>query len=862
MSKRLTILIASLGVAFLLVLPVASASATSPWWQVISGARPTHLWEPKDDTEVQEVKTETVNLLGLIFPVVAKVEVGGSVVGCLAGGGEFFGTPASAFCEMETGFPGTETAAQFETLLEGPYGAGEVEVSGGPTAAAPFVVSTPGKWVAPIKLTPVLVFGFPLGKASAKVLSEGSGRLNLTITNLGDAPLDATSTPLTITDELPEGALAYDVEAFAGAAGTTAEGGPVSCAVQSTSLVKCTYEDEIPSYEAIEVEIPVALEGSPPSAGAPGKITVSGGNAAAKSATQEIQVNDDPVPFGFERFEMQAEEEGGAVTSQAGVHPFQLVNTVQLNAGRMLNDRTATIINEAPRPYVEQPALPRNVRVSFPAGLAGTATPATPCPMATFLTTTEFVNKCPKESAVGVASVTFMERLVFPFTRLAVPIFNLPPQHGEPARLGFLVAGDPVLISTSADPENDNRIMGEVRNVTQLVEFLSSTISLWGVPGDPRHDSARGWECFHAFSGTAGLQPCAPPANRDETPFLRMPTSCKSPLEYRAEIEPWNVPVGSVIDSASSITPPLLGCNKVPFDPSISSVATSKLAENPSGLDFELRLPGSGFANPKDGSVSEAQPKKIEVILPEGLTLNPSQAEGLGVCTPAQLAREKFNSQPGDGCPEASKIGNVEAGTPLIKETLKGSLYVAAPYDNPFNSLIATYIVVRSPERGVLVKQPLEIRPDPKTGQLIGIADKAPPVPYDYFKLHFREGGRAPLVTPPRCGDFKTTARFTPYSAQDPDNPTPGEIVTRTATMTIQRGVDGGACPSGGVPPFHPGFEAGSVNNNAGSYSPFNMRLIRRDGEQDMTKFSATLPPGVLGKLAGLSKCSDAAVDA
>ncbi|HXS47149.1 MAG TPA: hypothetical protein VN756_06770, partial [Solirubrobacterales bacterium] len=31
---------------------------------------------------------------------------------------------------------------------------------------------------------------------------------------------------------------------------------------------------------------------------------------------------------------------------------------------------------------------------------------------------------------------------------------------------------------------------------------------------------------------------------------------------------------------------------------------------------------------------------------------------------------------------------------------------------------------------------------------------------------------------------------------------------------------------------------------------------------QDMTKFSATLPPGVLGKLAGLSKCSDAAVDA
>ncbi|HXS46044.1 MAG TPA: hypothetical protein VN756_01125, partial [Solirubrobacterales bacterium] len=618
---------------------------------------------------------------------------------------------------------------------------------------------------------------------------------------------------------------------------------------------KCSFEDELPSYEAIEVEIPVVLEGSPPAAGAAGKVTVSGGNAASKSATQTIQVTDEPVHFGLERFDMQAEEEGGALTTQAGVHPFQLVNTVQLNSGWMSGKR-----NSGPSPSVEQPALPRNVRVTFPAGLAGTATPAPPCSMATFLTTAEAVNECPKESAIGVASVTFNERGNLPFVRLAVPIFNLAPQHGEPARLGFMVAGDPILISASADPEDGQRITGEVRNVTQLVQFFSSTISLWGTPGDPRHDSSRGWECVYAFPEPGSE--CTPPANRDETPFLRMPTSCKSPLEYRSEIEPWNVPIGSVVDSATSVGEPLLGCNRVPFDPSISSVATSKLAENPSGLDFELRLPGSGFTNPKEGAVSEAQPKKIEVTLPEGVTLNPSQAEGLAVCTTADFAREKFNSKPGEGCPEASKIGNVEAGTPLIDETLQGSLYVAAPYDNPFNSLIATYIVVRAPERGVLVKQPLEIRPDPKTGQLIGIADNSPPVPYDYFRLHFREGGRAPLVTPPRCGDFKTTARFTPYSAQDPDNPTPGEIVTRTATMTIQRGVDGGSCPSGGVPPFHPGFEAGSVNNNAGSYSPFNMRLTRSDGEQDMTKFSATLPPGVLGKLAGLSKCSDAAVEA
>jgi hypothetical protein len=851
MPKRLAMVAASISAALLLILPAASASAASPWWQIVDGARPTHLWEPVDELEVQEVKTEMADLsyIGPYKVFAAKVEVGGSIVGCLSGG-DLLGFPGSFFCELETGLPGAETAAEFEAMLEGPYGAGEVEVTGGPVGGAPFQVAT--QWDRPVKVTPIVFAGeIALGTASSQILSEGSGRLFLILTNLGNAPLDATSTPLTIVDELPEGVLAYDVEGVAGARG---EAGTVDCALPSTSLVSCTFEDELPSYEAIEVEIPVILEGSPPQAGAPGKVTVSGGNAATKSLTQAIEVSEEPVPFGFERFEMRSEEEGGEATTQAGAHPFQVVNTVQVKSGRMSGGRGGAF------PIVEQPALPRNVRVAFPAGLVGTATPAPPCEMAVFLAVENFTNECPKESAVGVASVSFIDRTAFGFVRVAVPIFNLPPQHGEPARLGFLVVGNPVLISASADPEDGQRITGEVRNVTQLVQFVSATISLWGTPGDPRHDSSRGWECVYAFPAEGSE--CTPPVNRDETPFLRMPTQCKSPLDYRAEIEPWNVAAGSVVDEATFPGEPLLGCNRVPFDPKISSTATSKLAENPSGLDFELRLPGSGFDNPAEGSVSEAQPKRVEVVLPEGMTLNPAQAEGLAVCTPAQFAQEKSNSKPGEGCPEASKIGNVEAGTPLIDRKLEGSLYVAAPYDNPFNSLIATYITVRSPERGVLVKQPLEVRPDPETGQLVAIADNAPPAPYDYFRFHFREGGRAPLITPPACGNYETTARFVPWSAQDPDNPKPSEIVERKASFTVQRGVDGGACPPGGVPPFNPSFEAGSLNNDAKSYSPFYMRLTRRDGEQNMTKFSSVLPPGVLGKLAGVGKCSDSAIEA
>ena len=83
-----------------------------------------------------------------------------------------------------------------------------------------------------------------------------------------------------------------------------------------------------------------------------------------------------------------------------------------------------------------------------------------------------------------------------------------------------------------------------------------------------------------------------------------------------------------------------------------------------------------------------------------------------------------------------------------------------------------------------------------------------------------------------------------------------------TSSFEITEGINGGPCPPGGLPPFKPGFEAGAMNNNAGSFTPFNMRLLRSDGEQDMTKFSSVLPPGQVGSLVGVDKCPDAAIEA
>jgi len=868
MFNRLVSLITTLGItlALLVLMPMASASAAEPWWQVLTGSRPTNLWEPKDATQTQKVTTE--KLFGA-FILAAKVEVEGDVVGCLGTGSiaAFGGPTANEACEAATGFPATESATDFQTMLEGSYGTGQVTVTGGPAGSAAFEVESP--WGPPISFSIIEVnteFGpFPAGTASSEVTSEGSGRLVLTITNLGDETVDASGTPVTIVDKLPEGAVAYGVEAGIPRPRNGEVAGVIDCDLKAADEVACTYEGKITPYEALEVEVLTALTGNPPSAGAPGEVTVSGGNAKSVSIPQRINVSDQPVPFGVEQYAAVAEEEGGepvipglggAPTTQAGSHPFQFTTTLQLNAGRVYPTPPTSTLG-ARAVAVEQPALPRNLRFQLPAGLVGNARAVPQCDMQTFLRSVQAINECPAATALGVSSVTIVESSTLGLLRLAVPVFNLPPGQGEPARFGFVAGGVPVVVGTAVDPEDEYRITAIVRNASQVVQFLSATTAFWGTPGDPRHDNARGWNCVYSEPLPGA---CERPPSLSETAFLRMPVQCSSPLDFGMELEPWNVPLGTEVARASFTAPPLSGCNQIPFDPTIQGAPTTKLAESSSGLKFRLEMPNSNLLN-KDG-IAEGQAKKVEVTLPAGMTINPSQGEGLAGCSPAEYARETAESTAGEGCPEASKVGTVQISTPLLEEEAHGSIYVASPYDNPSGSLLALYMVAKIPERGVLVKQAGRVDPDPVTGQLTTTFDDLPQLPFSTFDLEFRPGSRAPLVTPSKCGNYYIVARFTPWSAQDPNHSTPDEIVTRTSTFTVDRGVDGGACPGDGAPPFHPGFLAGTDNNAAGNYSPFTARLTRNDGEQEFSRFSMKLPKGVIGKLAGIPFCSEAAISA
>ena len=223
----------------------------------------------------------------------------------------------------------------------------------------------------------------------------------------------------------------------------------------------------------------------------------------------------------------------------------------------------------------------------------------------------------------------------------------------------------------------------------------------------------------------------------------------------------------------------------------------------------------------------------------------------------AEFERERAASAFGDGCPAASKIGGVEVETPLLEGTLlQGSAFVATPRHNlASNSLIALYITVKEPRLGINAALVGRVVPEPGSGRLVayfGEDREIPQVPVSRFHFHFREGGRSPLITPPLCGSYALSARFTPRSA-------PGSSVAVPASFTIDHGPGGGPCPPG-VAPFDPGFEAGTETNQAGTHAAFDMRLTRHDGDRDLTRFSASLPPGLVARLAGVSQCPDAQI--
>jgi hypothetical protein len=563
--------------------------------------------------------------------------------------------------------------------------------------------------------------------------------------------------------------------------------------------------------------------------------------------------------FGIHDFDGTFENEDGSIATQAGSHPFAVNTSFALNT-----------TDHAEFGVVPDENL-KTLRLGLPAGFTGSPIATPRCDTTAFLTIDPAVGRasCPNSTVVGAAKGVIFEPDVGGFPS---PVYNLPPPPGVAAKIGFIIFNVPVIVELGVNQDPPYNIIANVVNTPQVVDVFGNYTQLWGVPADPVHDKYRG-NCLGVDSGpldeletfeSTGI--C--PTNAPEVPFLTLPRSCEGPLSTTYEVVSWQSPFAPPVKGSSishdDSEPPnpqgMTGCSKLGFSPTIESKPTTSQAETGTGLDFDVEFNNEGLTNPT--GLAQSDIKKAVVTLPEGVTINPSVGEGLAVCTPADLERETLGAAPGVGCPNASKLGSVRLETPLVDQTIDGEVFLAQQDDpattkpgaeNPFDTLLAFYVVLRNKELGVLIKLPAKIEPDPETGQLVTTLDDTPQAPFSSFQFHFREGARAPLVTPSKCGTYQTKTEFTPWANQD-------QPLTTTSSFKVTSGVGGGPCPRAGLPPFNPQFQAGAVNNNAGSFSPFNMRLIREDGEQDMTKFSSVLPPGELGSLRGVGKCPDAAI--
>ncbi len=539
-----------------------------------------------------------------------------------------------------------------------------------------------------------------------------------------------------------------------------------------------------------------------------------------------------------------------------------MTTTVAINQG----PDTEPVDEGHPRPHVEPVGLTKDVLTKFPIGFIGDPTPIQACSVGQFLKAQSGLgenpedNECPEQSAVGVASVTIWEPVFLSYATFTVPLFDLETYFGEPARFGFyLPAGHvPVVLDASlrsgpgegAVPgqSEDYGIDVNSTNISQTAGLLSARVTVWGTPGDPRHDNSRGWSCL--FETRATIHgPCGHPKSRQAPAFLTMPTSCAQPMQASVAVDQWARPGVFADYLPTEPLPTLEACNQLPFSPTIEASPTTDRASAPSGLDVNLDFQDDGLTS--EEGLAQSNLKDTVVSLPEGFTVNPSSGVGLAGCTNEDFARETLTSAPGAGCPDNAKLGTVEVTTPLLPNALHGSLYISQPYENRFDSLLALYIIVRDEKAGVLIKLAGKVTPNPLTGQLVTTFQNNPQLAFSHFNFHFREGNQAPLITPPACGTYTTQADLTSWAD-------PASVLTDSSSFTIAHGFDGGACPSGGIAPFQPQIQAGLSNNNAGAFSSFYLHLTRNDADQEITGFSTSLPPGLSGILTGIPFCPEA----
>jgi hypothetical protein len=552
----------------------------------------------------------------------------------------------------------------------------------------------------------------------------------------------------------------------------------------------------------------------------------------------------------------------GPAYTQAGGHPYEAWTAFEMN--RIVKDDLL---------FAPDGGNIRNVTVDLPPGLIGNPTAVPQCPKTRRIALdfdTDPEKLCAPASVVGVAIITLAADAGQVSHNPAL-VFNMEPSPGVAAQFGFNYMGGIVILEATVHADGEYAVRVRARNANSTVPALGVKVTLWGDPANPAHDTQRCVAVNPAeleFGGTARCDrgdpgtPFGPnpfPDHLEKKAFLTLPTSCTPPgvgLETKLNVESWDPASAPASASFISHLPPgyhgelnsdpstwgppqgPTGCDELPFDPSFSAQPDSSLADSPTGLRVNLGFPQEGLDDPE--GLATAHLREARVTLPEGMTINPSGADGLAACTDAQVG---FDSVSPVQCPDASKIATVTATTPVLEEQLTGAVYVGSQLsDDPESGdMFRIVLALQNVERGIFVKLLGKVRADAQTGRLETTFAGNPQLPVSSISLHFKDGPRAPLAMPLDCGTKTVNASLSSWA---------GHLVQRSDSFDVACTPDLGG--------FAPSFQAGTLNPTGGAFSPFAVRISRPDRQGYMSGLTIEMPPGLIGKLKDVPQCPDA----
>ena len=425
-----------------------------------------------------------------------------------------------------------------------------------------------------------------------------------------------------------------------------------------------------------------------------------------------------------------------------------------------------------------------------------------------------------------------------------------PRSDEETARFAFIVPvlNVPINIPVAVRTAGDYGLRMTVSGITQTMPLASADITIWGFPAADENDIFRFQKGKAGAPGGCPLQGTASCASDNGAsphtagisvePLTDNPSTCTNqPLKVTLDVQTYQDSAN--LSHAESQYPPTTGCEKQTFNPVFNTVLTTGESDAPAGLDMELKAPLF-----ESTATSPSNIRSAILTLPEGLSINPDAADGQTACTDAEA---NFHSEAPAHCPDNSKIGNFEIGTPALTGPLTGSLYFGEP--KPGDQYRVFMI---ADGFGIHSKLFASVHPSADTGQLTITVNDLPQVPFDRFELHLFSSQRGLMATPTHCGIYSASAAFVPWnSALAPQTSLPN--------LSVDRGPNGRLCPDQ-IRPFSPRLIAGTLTPVAGAFSDFSLQLDRDDGDQFLGDLNFRMPLGFTGSLRGIGYCPEASI--